>query len=118
METERRPLLEKLAGFKYVLLVAGVGLLLLLWPASGGSAGAEEGGESGEEARIASVLTEMEGVGPARVLLSESGAVVVCPGAADPAVRLRVTMAVRCYTGLGAGDVQIFLSTSSWREAK
>ena len=119
METERRPLLERLSGFKYVLLVAGVGLLLLLWPASGGgAAGAEEGGESGEEARIASFLTEMEGVGPARVLLSESGAAVVCPGAADPSVRLRVTMAVRCYTGLGADDVQIFESTSSWREAK
>ncbi len=111
MDGKLRGLWEKLAGYKYVLLVAGVGLLLLLWPSSGGM-DAGEGGESGEETRIAALLTEMEGVGPARVLLSENGAVVLCPGAGDPSVCLRITQAVRCYTGLGAGDVQIFKSTS------
>ena len=97
----------KLAGYRYVLLVAAVGLALLLWPLPGGS-DAGEGGELAEETRIAGLLTEMEGVGRARVLLSDNGAVVVCPGADDPSVCLRVTQAVKCYTGLGADDVRIF----------
>ena len=53
------------------------------------------------------VLSQIEGVGPTQVLLSEQGAVVVCRGADAPAVRLAVTGAVRCYTGLGADRVLI-----------
>lgn len=110
MDEKLRALGQKLAGFRYVLLVAAAGLLLILWP-SGRSADGE-GGELQEEARIAELLTEMEGVGEARVLLSEHGAVVVCPGADDPSVCLRVTQAVKCYTGLGADDVRIFKTES------
>ena len=105
-------LLEKLGSFRYVLLVAAVGLLLILWPSPNASAAAVEGGEDGEEARIAGLLTSIEGVGQAHVLLSENGAVVVCPGADDASVCLRVTQAVKCYTGLGADDVRIFKTES------
>ena len=111
-ENKLRSLMLKLADFKYVLLVAAVGLLLMLWPSSERSA-AGEGGELAEETRIAELLTSMQGVGDSRVLLSENGAVVVCPGADDPSVCLRVTLAVRCYTGLGADDVRIFKSESN-----
>ena len=98
---------DKLAGWKYVLLVAALGLALILWPSSGGAA-AGEGGELGEETRIAEIVSSIEGVGPAKVLLSENGAVVVCPGADDPSTCLRIVQAVRCYTGLGADDIRIF----------
>jgi hypothetical protein len=47
-------------------------------------------------------------VGQAEVLLSDSGAVVVCPGGDQAAVRLKIAQAVRCYTGLGADKVEIF----------
>jgi len=108
-----RELTAKIGSFRYVLLVAAVGLLLILWPTPKGSAAAAEGGEHGEEARIAGLLTSIEGVGEARVLLSENGAVVVCPGADDASVCLRVTQAVKCYTGLGADDVRIFKTESN-----
>lgn len=96
---------EKLSGYKYVLIVAAVGLLLLLWPSA--SAGTD-GSEGTEEARLAAVLRQIEGVGEAEVLLSENGAVIVCRGAGDASVRLRVCQAVGCYTGLGADKVEIF----------
>lgn len=98
---------RKLAGFRYVLLVAGVGLLLLLWP-SGASKTEDAGIQTQEETRIASLLGQIEGVGQTQVLLSDSGAVVVCEGALNASVRLAVTQAVRCYTGLGANEVTIY----------
>ena len=113
MSDRLQGLIAKLGSFRYVLLVAAVGLLLILWPSPNSSAAAAEGGEDGEEARIAGILTSIEGVGEARVLLSENGAVIVCPGADDASVCLRVTQAVKCYTGLGADDVRIFKTESN-----
>ena len=110
MSDRWQELLTKSRGYTVVLLVAAAGLLLILWPVKGASA-AEEGGEP-EEVRIAGVLSDIEGVGDARVLLSEHGAVVVCPGADDASVCLRITQAVKCYTGLGADDVRIFRTKS------
>ena len=110
MAEKLRERLSKLSGLPYVLIVAAAGLLLILWPTQSSSA-AEEGGEP-EEVRIAALLSDIEGVGEARVLLSDNGAVVVCPGADDASVCLRVTQAVKCYTGLGADDVWIFKTKS------
>lgn len=101
-----RELAEKTAGFKYVLLVAAVGLALLLWPS--GQSAASDSAEASEEARIAALLTRIEGVGEVEILLSDSGAVVVCQGADSASVCLKVARAVRCYTGLGADKVEIF----------
>lgn len=98
--------LSKAGSMKYVLLVAAAGLLLLLWPSGERVTG--ESGATSEETRLEAVLTAMEGVGAADILLSESGAVVVCEGADSAGVCLRITQAVRCYTGLGADNVQIF----------
>ena len=110
MADRLRELLSKCRGYQYVLLVAAAGILLLLWPASGASAAGEEG--ETEETRIAALLSGIEGVGEASVLLSENGAVVVCPGADDASVCLRIAQAVKCYTGLGADDVRIFKAKS------
>lgn len=106
MGERMKRLWKKLAAYRYVLLVAAAGLLLLLWPS--GSAETADETERGEEVRIAALLSRIEGVGDARVLLSDSGAVVVCEGADSAAVRLTVTQAVKCYTGLGADEVKIF----------
>ena len=110
--------------WRYVLLAAAAGLTLLLWPSGGGdvqpSGGGDVqpsgGGQDAEEARLSSLLEAMEGVGRAEVLLSESGAAVVCQGADSVTVRLNVTEAMRCYTGLGADRIVIFKMNESWRE--
>ena len=107
-------LLKKLREYRYVLAVAAVGLALMLWPAGGG--GTDKGVQTEEEQRLSTLLTQIEGVGQARVLLSETGAVVVCAGAEDPSVRLRVTRALGCYTGLGANEVEIFMTDQKWRD--
>lgn len=98
---------EKLSGFRFVLLAAAAGLLLLLLPGDGSGTG-QESESSVEEARVEAILSQMESVGAVELLLSETGAVVVCQGADDAGVCLRITQAVRCYTGLGADKVQIF----------
>lgn len=106
---------ERVGRWKYVLLVGAVGLGLLLWP-SGGSRPAGPEAEVTEEARLEKLLSAMEGVGRSEVLLSESGAAVVCQGADSVSVRLDITEALRCYTGLGADKIVIIKMNESWRE--
>ena len=108
-------LLERIGRWKYALLVAAVGLVLLLWP-SGASGTADGDPGATEEARLEELLSAMEGVGRSEVLLSESGAAVVCQGADNVSVRLDITEAMRCYTGLGADKIAIFKMNESWRE--
>ena len=110
-----RALIESVGRYKYVLLVAAVGLVLLLWP-SGTQKTGGAGTEITEEERLEQLLSAMEGVGQAEVLLSESGAAVVCQGADSVTVRLNITEAMRCYTGLGADRIVIFKMNESWRE--
>ena len=107
MDKRAKELWRKLSAFRYVLLVAAAGLLLLLWPSGQGSAPTTETGHE-EELRIAALLSKIEGVGDAQVLLSDSGAVIVCEGADSASVCLSITQAVKCYTGLGADEVKIF----------
>ena len=106
--------LGELAGrWKYALLAAVVGLALLLWPAGGHAGGGADGSADTEEARLEALLSRMEGVGRIRLLLSDSGAAVVCQGADASSVRLAVTEAVRTYTGLGADRIVIFKMNES-----
>lgn len=107
MSARLSELWKKLSGYRYALLVAAVGLALMLIP-TGASAAKSDETHSAEEARLAALLEQIEGVGHTQVLLSESGAVVVSEGAAQASVRLAITQAVRCYTGLGANEVTIF----------
>ena len=100
-----------------MLAVLCLGLLLLLLPRrSGGSMEAAGTGDplsaSGipldtESQRIAALLRQIRGVGEAEVLLSGSGAVVVCQGADLPSVCLDVTNAVAAYTGLGSDKISV-----------
>ncbi len=106
---------ERLGRWKYVLLVAAVGLVLLLWP-SGGAQGPDTAPEVTEEARLEQLLSAMEGVGRSEVLLSENGAAVVCQGADSVSVRLDITEAMRCYTGLGADKIAIYKMNENWRD--
>ena len=115
-EREGMGLAARLGRYKYVLLVAAAGLALLLWPT--GESGEREAAPAlvTEEARLGALLSKMEGVGHSEVLLSASGAAVVCQGADNASARLAITEAVRCYTGLGADQIVIFKSIESWRE--
>lgn len=115
MRSRARALLERAGQWRYVLLVAAVGLALLLWPTGGGEQSEYSAGGA-EEARLASLLEAMEGVGRAQVLLSENGAAVVCQGADSASVRLDIVEAMRCYTGLGSDRIVIFKMNESWRD--
>ena len=164
------PAPEKLLAFagryKYVLLVAAAGLVLLLWPGGGEGTPADEDsqGLSGQEEdfsvealeeRLADALSRVDGAGEVSVLLTvergmervlaadrreeqsqgervleEStvilstdsgeeavlvtqryptfqGALVICPGGEDPAVRLALTQAVAALTGLGSDRITV-----------
>lgn len=108
MKDRWKELAGRLGSWKYVLLVGFVGLALLIWP-SGQTA--EKNDAATEEARLEALLSQIEGVGEVSLLLSDSGAAIVCQGADSAAVRLEITEAVRCYTGLGADKIEIFRMT-------
>ncbi len=117
--------MKALGKNKYVLLVLALGLLLLLLPRTATEDGTAEGaavafstGEGNdldtsgipldtESVRLTALLSQIEGVGEATVLLSAAGAVVVCAGAESPSVRLNVTNAVSAYTGLGSDKITV-----------
>ena len=110
---------------KYVWLVLALGLALLLLPGRGAqkeqenamqphsSAGVGDALPSSgipldtESERLAALLGEIDGVGDASVLLSGSGAVVVCTGGDSPTARYLVTNAVSAYTGLGSDKITV-----------
>lgn len=109
---------KRLAKNKYVLIVLALGLVLLLWPDGRSAAGETAAGVGDDLAasgipvdtecqRIAAMLSRIEGVGEAYVLLSAEGAVVVCQGCDSAKVRLDVTNAVMAYTGLGSDKITV-----------
>ena len=59
------------------------------------------------EQRLAAVLQRCDGVGNVTALLSETGAVIVCDGADDAAVRLSVIKAVEAFTGFSSDSIQV-----------
>jgi len=67
-----------LTKYKYPLLVLAVGLMLMLMPS-----GSEEQSPGGTDEKMQQVLSCTQGVGEARVIISENGVVVVCQGARD-----------------------------------
>lgn len=101
-------LFDGLGAVKYALIVAALGLVLLLWPS-----GAKTQTEAGAQQQLEQVLGRMEGVGEVRLILSEQGAVVVCAGADNAAVKLDICRAVQCYTGLGSDRIQVFKLTTN-----
>ena len=103
-----KKVLDGLTKYKYPLIVLIVGLVLLLIP--GGSAKSSSDAGLSNEQRLAAILESSRGVGSANVLISEHGAVVVCDGAADPEVKLRVVKSVEAYTGLSCDEIQVLIT--------
>lgn len=100
---ERKKSLEKLEKFKYPLLILVIGLALMLLPFGSGAKTVETDADS----RLQELLSNTEGVGPALVLISETGVVVICRGAEDPQVRLDIIRAVGSYTGFGSDKITV-----------
>jgi len=99
----KRAVWKTIESWRYPLLILFVGIALMLIPVSG----KEEAADSWTDEPLAVLLSETQGVGKAYVLISDSGVVVVCAGAANPAVRLDIIHAVSSYTGFGADKITI-----------
>lgn len=91
--------------FKYPLLALVLGLIIMLIPI-GGTKAADVSAQNDEQ-RLASVLQKCDGVGGVTVLLSDTGAVVVCEGADNAAVKLSVVKAVEAFTGFSSDSIQV-----------
>lgn len=102
-----KALLSRLQAFRYPLLVLLLGLCLLLLPTGTGKRESEPSMRSALE----QTLQATEGVGRARVLLSEKGAVIVCDGAENAAVRWNILRAVGSYTGFGSDRITVLKMT-------
>ena len=88
--------------FKYPLLILALGIVLMLLPTGAGKSDAAEGDE-----RIQQMLSSVEGVGEAQVIISDTGVVVVCRGAENAAVKLDIIRAISSYTGFGSDRITI-----------
>ena len=102
MSDGRKNIAEKLDQFKYPLVVLVIGVVLMLLPSGSSSAAG-----ASEEAPMAQLLSSTQGVGESRVLISESGVVVVCQGAENARVRLDIIRAVSSYTGFTSDKITI-----------
>mgnify|MGYP003220042612 CR=1 FL=1 len=99
--------LETLGKYKYLLLLLLLGLILLLWPTGGGGGAAPDEGRTEAEARLETVLSEIEVAGRVSVLYSDEGVAVVCEGASSAQVRLDIVNAVSAYTGFGSDRIKV-----------
>lgn len=97
-------LTEKLDQFKYPLLMLLIGIALMLLPVSPRTQ------KSAPQPELAELLSQAQGVGEARVLISDEGVIVVCDGADDAEVRWEILEAVRSYTGFAADKICILRS--------
>ena len=68
-----------------------------------------------DEQRLAAVLQRCDGVGNVTALLSDTGAVIVCDGADDAAVRLSVIKAVEAFTGFSSDSIQVIKTAPNIR---
>ena len=98
-KTKAMDLLDK---FKYPLLILVLGVILMLLPTGSSKSEEAEGNE-----RIQQMLSSVEGVGEAQVIISDNGVVVVCRGAENAAVRLDIIRAISAYTGFGSDRITI-----------
>ena len=103
--------MTKLEKLKYPLLILAIGFLFLLLPS-----GSEKQTElPAADVRMQDLLSATEGVGEARVLISDTGVVVLCSGAEDPRVRLDILRAVTSYTGFGSDKITILKMSKSFQ---
>ena len=99
----KKNILQLLEKWKLPVLILLVGLCLMLLPST------ERDAErpAAEQEALALLLSETQGVGKTRVLISESGVVVACSGASNASVRLDIIRAVCSYTGFGSDKITI-----------
>ncbi len=95
--------LDGLKKYKFLILAAALGVVLLLLP----SHSSEAEPENSDEKRLESLLEQTEGVGESSVLLSENGAVIVCEGAENADVKLSILKAAGAFTGFSTDKIQI-----------
>jgi len=111
MTEQTNKLISKLNKFKYPLIILAAGIVLMMLPAGKNAQGSVSSAgtqSTGEEKRMEYALSSVDGAGEVRVLLSDDGgAVVVCAGADDAAVRLELTQAVKSFTGFGSDRITI-----------
>lgn len=95
--------LGSLEKFKYPLLVLIIGIVLMLLP-TGSKTSTDT---QDKDATFQQILSSTEGVGEARVIVSESGVVVVCRGADNAKVRLDIIRAIGSYTGFSSDKITV-----------
>lgn len=95
--------LDSIKKYRFLILAAVLGLVLLLLP----SHSSEKNTDTGDELRLERILENTDGVGETCVLLSENGVVVVCEGADRADVRLTVMKAAGAFTGFTTDKIQI-----------
>lgn len=105
MKTEK--IKKQIDKYKYPLLALLLGLVIMLIPVGKGSTELSDDMSADDEIRLETVLQKCEGVGEAKVLLSENGAVIVCQGAENPKVRLSIIKAVEAFTGFSSDRIQV-----------
>ena len=89
--------------FKYPILLLFIAIMILLLPAST----EDKSGLTETDSLLSLILSCTEGVGDARVIVSENGVVVVCTGANDAKVRLEILRAVGSYTGFASDRITV-----------
>lgn len=105
MKTEK--IKKQIDKYKYPLLALFLGIVIMLVPTEKSGSEQADDTAAGDEARLETVLEKCEGVGEAKVLLSDNGAVIVCEGAENPEVRLSIVRAVEAYTGFSSDRIQV-----------
>lgn len=99
----KEKLTELIKKYKYPLLIFVIGLCLLI----PGGRSAEKEPSSDESVLLQQVLSRSEGVGEAKVIISENGVVVVCEGAEKAFVKYNILNAVRAYTGFSTDRITV-----------
>ena len=109
----------KKRGMLPVMLCLALGILLVFLGTEGDGSAAVT---AGTEESISAILSEMEGVGECRVLISYetegaswgsagrevvSGIVVVCEGGSSDAVKRRLTEALSSLYGIGTNRIKV-----------
>ena len=100
LKAKKAVLMER---FKFPLLVRALGIILMLIPGSGDNTPVL----SQSDALVSEMLSQVQGVGEAVVLISDKGVVVVCSGADNAKTRMEIIQAVGSYTGYGSDKITI-----------
>ena len=92
-----------ISKFKFPIILLSLAACILLLP----STSTDNAQLSGTDQLLTEILSCTNGVGEAKVIVSENGVVVVCGGAYDANVRLEIIKAVSSYTGFGSDRITV-----------